>query len=266
MKVAVIQMNCVTYDKKRNFDIAGNLIDIAGKQGAKLIVLPELFNTGYSCTEQDMSLSEYPEGETSRFLAEYAQKYSCTLVGGFVERSNVDGLVYNSVMLVDASGILGVYRKMYLWGPEKNRFLKGKDLLVCKTDNVGVAPQICYELGFSENAKILALNGADILVYPSAFGKARYYAWDINSKARAVETGCYVIASNHSKSEGGIDFCGCSRIVDPLGNVLCETTKDNDVVLADIDLELVYEQRNALPYLRDIDTEFISEEYRKIKK
>lgn len=266
MKTAVIQMNCITYDKKKNFEIAAGLIEKAGEYGAELIVLPELFNTGYCSTERDWELSETTGGETEKFLRKYAEKYSCTIIGGFVEKSDIGGLVYNSLMFVSPGKETGIYRKMYLWGPEKNRFLKGSSLCIWEAQGAEISPQICYELGFSENAKISALNGAEIMIYSSAFGKARLYAWDINSRARAVETGCYILASNHGGSEDGLEFCGHSRIVDPQGNVLCEAENDNDVIMADIDIEKVYGQRNDLPYLRDINTEFIFQEYGKIKK
>ena len=266
MVVAVVQMKCVTYDKEANFSIAAELIEKALGKKAKLIILPELFNTGYCSTERDWELSEKAGGETEKFLRNYAEKYDCSLIGGFVEKADISGLVYNSLMLVSKGKTPEIYRKIYLWGPEKNRFLKGKDLMNWDVSGISVSPKICYEAGFSENAKIAALSGSEVLVYSSAFGAARLYAWDLATKARALETGCYVLASNHSSVEADIAFCGHSRIVDPMGNVICETTKDNDVVVADIDLEKVYKQRDALPYLRDIDTELVVKGYENIDK
>lgn len=261
MKVAVAQMKCKTYDKQKNFEIATKLIEEAVEKGAKIVVLPELFNTGYCSTEKDWELAEKSGEETEKFLQGLAEKYNCSIFGGFVEKSNVQGLVYNSLMMVSPKEETKIYRKMYLWGAEKNRFIAGNKLSVWRTNGMTVAPQICYEVGFSENAKISALNGAECLIYSSAFGVARYYTWDIATRARALETGCYVIASNHSDVEGDIEFCAHSRIVDPQGTVLCECEEENSVVVADIDLDFVYEQRNALPYLRDIQTKMISEEY-----
>ncbi len=265
MKVAVIQMNCIADNKKANFEIAGRLIEQAGENGAKLVVLPEIFNCGYCCTK-DWELSETGKGETYDFLKLYAEKYNCAFVGGFVEKAGIPGLVYNSLLFVSPEGKTGIYRKMYLWGAEKNRFIKGEQLKMWELDGVKIAPQICYEVGFSENAKLLALSGAHVLCYSSAFGNARYYAWDIATRARALETGTYVLASNHSNVEGDILFCGHSRIVNPKGEILCETTRDNDVVIWDIDLNMINVQRDAIPYLRDINSQFIASEYAKISK
>ena len=264
--VAVVQMKCVTYDKKTNFQIAARLIEEAGEKNSEVIVLPELFNTGYSCTERDWELAEFTEGETEAFLRKYAEKYNCTIVGGFVEKSEIKGLVYNSLLIVTPGKKAEVYRKIYLWGPEKNRFIKGKELVLCETPKAKLAPQICYEAGFPENSRILALSGADILIYSSAFGEARYYVWDLATRARALETGCYVIASNHSKSEKDVFFCGHSRIIDPQGQVLCEVLEDNGVAVANIDLEKIYSQRRDLPYLRDLDVELVKEGYSTIEK
>lgn len=266
MIVAVAQMKCITYDKEANFKIAAALIEQAVEKKAELIVLPELFNTGYCCTERDWELAEEPEGETEAFLRKYAEKYHCTILGGFVEKSGIKGLVYNSLLTVAPGKKAEVYRKIYLWGAEKNRFIKGKKLKLCKMPKATLAPQICYEVGFSENSRMLALSGADLLIYSSAFGKARYYAWDIATRARALETGCYVLASNHSDIEGDISFCGHSRIVDPLGQIVCEVTEDNGLAVADIDLEKIYGQRNDLPYLRDIDLEMVKNGYAAIEK
>lgn len=266
MKVAVIQMDCKTYDKKANFQIASGLIEKAGEAGARLILLPELFNTGYCSTEKDWELSEYVDGETEKFLKKYCKKYSCSIMAGFVEKSNVDGLTYNSLMYVTPDKDSLSYKKMYLWGAEKNRFIKGDELTVWECDGIKVSPNICFEVGFSENSKIEALNGANILCFSSAFGMQRLYAWELATRARALETGCYVLASNHSATEADIEFCGHSRIINPMGDVIAEAQNDNDVIIADIDLDMVAKQRDAIPYLRDINTEMVSEYYSLIKK
>lgn len=266
MKVAVAQMNCKTYDKEGNFGIAEQLIQEAAEQGAKLVVLPELFNAGYCCTEKDWELAEDADGETKAFFQKMSDKYGCALIGGFVEKANVQGLVYNSLLYVAPGEPTGVYRKIYLWGAEKNRFIKGEEFTHWNFEGVDIAPQICYEVGFAENAKVNALKGAEMLVYSSAFGEARYYAWDLATRARALETGCFVIASNHANIEGDVHFCGHSRIINPQGTVLCECEGDNSVAVAEIAIEEVYKQRDAIPYLRDINTKFIAEEMRTVLK
>jgi len=144
-----------------------------------------------------------------------------------------------------------------LWGTENQRFAKGPadyattfDIGFCK-----VGLQICYEIGFPEPARIMTLNGADIMIYTAAFGQARLYAWDLASRARALENGCYVIAANRSGVERNETvFAGSSRIVGPQGNILslAADNEDNQVIVAEIDLAKVDEQRSAIPYLQDL--------------
>lgn len=265
MRVAVIQMSCISGNKKENLKKAERLITEACEKGAELIVLPELFNTGYCCDE-DWNNAEEPNGELYEFLKCFTTKYHISIMAGFIEKSNIPGLVYNSVMFIDDDKEPQVYRKIYLWGPEKNRFIPGENLSVWHTDRVKTAAQICYEVGFPENARVLTFDGAEILCYCSAFGKARQYAWDLATRARALENGCYVIASNHSATEGEIHFCGHSRIVDPQGNIIAEATCDDEVVTADIDLSKIYSQRNEIPYLRDIRTSCLGEQYIRAEK
>lgn len=187
-------------------------------------------------------------------------------MAGFIERSNVPGLVYNSVMYVHKNEKAKIYRKMYLWGAEKNRFIRGEELSVWKNDGINTAAQICYEVGFSENARMLTFGGAEIICYSAAFGRERGYAWDLATRARALENGCFVLASNHSSDEDGLEFCGMSRIVNTKGEVIAEATKDNEVVMADIDINDIYKQRDEIPYLRDIRTSYLGKEYSNIEK
>ncbi|SSS89070.1 amidohydrolase [Acinetobacter baumannii] len=122
-------------------------------------------------------------------------------------------------------------------------------------------------MGFPEGARILALKGADLIIYPSAFGEERYYAWDIATKARALENGCYVIAANRTGIEKGETiFGGHSRILDPKGNILAEATKENEVIVTEIDMNKVSEQRKTIPYLRDLNNEIVIRELKNLNE
>ena len=267
MKAAAIQMHCTEADKDKNLYKAERFLTEACEMGAELIVLPELFNTGYTCNAFDWQLSELPDGETYQVLKKYADSYHCVITGGFVEKSNVAGLVYNSVMLVShEQNEPIVYRKNYLWGEEKNRFLAGSMLPIVKTGKGTIGMQICYEAGFPENARILALGGAELLCYSAAFGEARKYAWEIGTRARAVENGCFLIGANHCGTEADVVFCNRSRIINPQGELLAEAKNTEDVILADFDLNEVYRQRNNIPYLRDLKLEFSEEQYKAMRR
>jgi predicted amidohydrolase len=262
IKVAAVQMNCVLADLDANLLKAKNLIDAAVEQGAQLIVLPELFNTGYRVEEKDVELAETIPGPTTKWMEEIARETKVYLTASILETGASKGLVYDTAVLVGPEGFIGSYRKTHLWDAENIRFTKGEEFPVFDTAFGKVGLQICYEVGFPEGARILTLKGADILVYPSAFGKARLYAWDLATRSRALENGAFVIAANRSGTEiGETTFGGHSRIVDPCGNVLIEAQKEDEVIVAEINLQNVIDQRRTIPYLRDLNKTIIYKEF-----
>ncbi|MDU9769380.1 carbon-nitrogen hydrolase family protein, partial [Helicobacter pylori] len=169
---------------------------------------------------------------------------------------------------------VGKHRKIYLWGDEKSRFKRGKKYEVFTLDfgdfSTKVGLQICYEIGFGVGANLLALQGAEVLIYPSAFGKARAYNWDLLSKARALENGCFVCACNHSGEETNaqlkqtLEFAGDSRIIAPNGKIIAQATKLNEVIIAEMDLNEVALQRQKIPYLQDFDTKLTKKGFGKL--
>lgn len=258
LKVAAIQMNCIPGNKTGNLKKAKGLIEEAVGQGAKLIVLPELFNTGYRVEEYDMDLAETIPGPTTSWMGELCRDNDIYVVGCILENSNTAGLVYDTAVVVGPGGMVGTYRKIHLWDAENTRFTKGEDFPVFDLGFARVGVQICYEVGFPEGARILTLKGADIVVFPSAFGKARLYAWDVATRSRALENGLYVIASNRTGTEKGeTTFGGMSRIVNPQGMVLAEATQEDEMIVSEIDLNLVAKQRRTIPYLRDYNKNVI---------
>lgn len=258
-RVAAIQMNCVLGSVKENHSIASEMIQKSVDMGAKLVVLPELFNTGYRTEQMDYKLAQHIPGETSYWMQELCKKNNIILVASILECGEVQGLIYDTALSVNASGVLNIYRKIHLWDKESLRFTKGQEFPIVNLGFAKLGMQICYEIGFPEGARILSLKGADILAYPSAFGKARLYAWDIATRSRALENGVYIIAANRSGEEKeDTVFAGHSRIVNPKGEVLAEAFKENEVLVADIDLDFVGRQRRELPYLRDLNKTLIN--------
>jgi predicted amidohydrolase len=262
IKVAAIQMNCIPGDKKANLNKAKNLVDVAVERGAQLIVLPELFNTGYRVEEMDVELAENIPGETTNWMHQIAKKHNVYLVGALLEKGMSNGIIYDTAVLVNANGFIGKYRKTHLWDVENTRFAKGEEFPIFETPWGKIGLQICYEVGFPEGARVLTLKGADILIYPSAFGKARLYAWDLATRARALENGAYIIASNRTGTEKGETiFGGHSRIVDPCGNVIVQAEHEDDVVVTEIDFQKVIDQRRTIPYLRDLNKALIYKDF-----
>jgi len=263
-KVAAIQMICIPGDVNHNLAKAEGMIKQAAAEGAALIVIPELFDTGYRVEDLDSDLATTIPGPTTDRMTALCRELQVFLVGAIIEKH--EGLLYDTAVLVGPEGVMGTYRKTSLWDTENIRFNKGSgkydavfDIGLCK-----IGMQVCYELGFPENARILALNGADVIIYPAAFGKARYYAWDVASRARAVENGNYIIACNRAGVEKNeTEFCASSRIVGPKGELLAEArTEGDEVIIAEVDLGRIPEQREAVPYLKDLKRNVIADYYR----
>ncbi|GGK78888.1 carbon-nitrogen hydrolase family protein [Rufibacter glacialis] len=262
IKVAAVQMDCVLGDREANLRKAEKLVVQALKAGARLIVLPELFNTGYRVEERDVEMAETIPGPTVEWMQHLARKHSVYIAAAILEQSLSKGLVYDTAVLVGPEELLGTYRKTHLWDVESIRFTKGDAFPVFQTAVGNIGLQICYEVGFPEGARVLALQGADILLYPSAFGKARGYAWKIATRSRALENGAYVIAANRTGTEKEeTEFGGGSCIVNPWGEVTAEASEENEVIVSEIDLREVVEQRRRLPYLRDMNRSLFAKLY-----
>jgi predicted amidohydrolase len=262
LKVAAIQMDCVLSDVPHNLQVAGVLTGLAAEMGAVVVVVPELFDTGYRVEENDHELATSIPGPTTNYMTAICKKKNIFVVGTQIERTS-DGL-YDTAFLTGPNGLVGIYRKIALWGKEVDRFKTGDrypvfDIGVCR-----IGLQICYEIGFPEGARILTMQGADVIAYPSAFGAPRQYAWDLASRARALENGCYVIACNRfGREKNETVFAANSRVVNPRGEVLATSVGKNDVIMAEIDLEMVKRQREEIPYLRDLRKDLVCDYFGK---
>ncbi|EMH41551.1 hydrolase, carbon-nitrogen family [Helicobacter pylori GAM96Ai] len=283
LKTAVIQMQSKPYALNENLQLALNLAKEAHNKGTNLIVLPELFDSGYCVNDKDVEFGidfkaikhgeEALKNETLRALSDFAKSSDTHIVACSIEKNNKK--LYDNAYIISPKGkIVGKHRKIYLWGDEKSRFKRGKKYEVFTLDfgdfSAKVGLQICYEIGFGVGTNLLALQGAEILIYPSAFGKARAYNWDLLSKARALENGCFVCACNHSGGETNaklkqtLEFAGDSRIIAPNGKIIAQATKFNEVIIAEMDLNEVALQRQKIPYLQDFDTKLTKKGFGKL--
>ena len=248
-RVAAVQMDCVLDDKEANQTHAAEMIAAAASGGARLVVLPELFSTGYRVETRDMELAETLSDATVRWMQDMAQRYDVYVTGAILERG-ADGLVYDTAVLVGAEGCIGSRRKMHL----------GVEIDVYRLPFATVGLLICYEIGFPEIARIQALKGADVLLCTSAFGRARDYVWDIASRSRALENGVFVVACNRCGQEQDTSFGGLSRVVAPDGSLSAAAGADGEaIVSAEIDLDAVAVMRKTLPYLRDLNPKLRNE-------
>ncbi|MFX0039093.1 MAG: nitrilase-related carbon-nitrogen hydrolase [Promethearchaeota archaeon] len=237
MKVGYIQTSPLFGDKIHNFREIEKLVK---NIKADLIVLPELFATGYTFTskEEAVLFAEDYEGETAAFLTKVAQTTDSIVVGGFIEKEGYD--IYNAAMIVSNKGLIGSYRKIHLYYKEKLWFTPGnKPLRVYDVDGVRIGIMICFDWIFPETARTLALLGADIIAHPSNLVLPYCQKAMVT---RCLENRVFAITSNRIGDEKrGVDhfrFTGRSQITSYNGEVLSlapESEKFADIVEIDIE-------------------------------
>ncbi len=268
LKVALVQMHAKPYECAQNLQKALNLARQGCEKGARLVVLPELFDNGYcvSDKDRDFGIDFKKPHPTLQALCEFASTQNAYVIACIIEKSGAK--LYDTAFIVSPKGkIVGKHRKIYLWDTEKRRFKQGKKYEIFSLNfgkfSVKLGLQICYELGFGEGARALALKGAELLIYPSAFGKARAYNWDLLSRVRALENGCFVLACGLSGacvdrvSGKNVEFAGNSRVVSPKGKIVKNAQNDDECIVCELDLSEIKAQRKALPYLKDFDKKMI---------
>jgi len=240
------------------------LIEEAGKKGVQILGLQEVFNTPYFCPSQDakwVDTAEEVPGPTVARLSEYAKKYQMAMVIPVYERV-MQGVYYNTAAVVDADGTyLGKYRKNHIpqvagfW--EKYFFKPGNlGYPTFQTRYAKVGVYICYDRHFPEGARLLGLNGAEIVFNPSAtVAGLSQHLWKVEQPAHAVANGYYVAASNRVGTEPPWNigkFYGTSYFVDPRGQMLAVGSEDNDeLVVAEMDLDFIEEVRRTWQFYRD---------------
>lgn len=238
-------------DIRYNLSVMEQLVREAADLHADAIVLPELCVTGYRADGEFSELSEPLDGDIVRKLTAISKNNSGIYIYTAIpERDMSGGKPFNSAVLVGADGLVGSYRKIHLWGAETQYFAAGKETRMIDTPFGRAGLMVCFDVSFPELARKHALAGADILLYTFAFANpAREYAFDLLTRTRALENGCYLAAANLIGVEKGTEFFGSSRIVDPAGNVLANAGKDEGVVCADVDFDVLEAIRKKYPYL-----------------
>lgn len=267
--VALIQMACEE-SPVANLKKARAMIRQAARQGARLVCLPELFRTRYFCQTEDhrhFALAEPIPGPTTRALATMARQHRLVLVGSVFER-RAPGVYHNTAVVFDRDGrLVGCYRKMHIPDDplyyEKFYFTPGDLGFQAFPTSVGcLGTLVCWDQWYPEAARLTALRGAEIIVYPTAigwhqsekapWGAKQYDAWQTIQRAHAIANGCFVAAVNRVGMENTVEFWGGSFVCDPFGAVLATASHDREeVLLAECDWREVERTRQHWPFLRD---------------
>jgi len=245
-----------TEDLRENLDKACHYIERAAGEGARLVVLPEFFNTIFFAQYQDTAyhaLAEPDNGPSMSAVRSAAQRHGIAVVATLYEKVG-PGLYYDTAMHIDRNGdIIFKYRKTHpaaVLSLEKIYFRYGSRFDTYDFDEWRLGIGICYDMGFPETARCLMVNGAELLIAPYATSRINMFQEVL--RTRAFENGCYLAAANKVGREGHWDMGGGSLIVAPDGSVLQSAdTKSDTLLIADIDREKVEKARIAYPARRD---------------
>ena len=267
--LGIVQMRCQP-QPARNLQQALALVSHAARQGAQIVCLPELFRSRYFCQTEDhkhFQLAEPIPGPTTRALAAAARKYRLSLVGSVFERRTA-GLYHNTAVVFDADGrLVGKYRKMHIPDDplyyEKFYFTPGDlGFRSFTTRHARIGMLICWDQWYPEAARLTALQGAQLLCYPTAigwhqhekarFGAKQHAAWVTMLRAHAIANGLFVAVPNRIGREGTVEFWGGSLVCDPFGEIIARASADQEeVLLAKCDWRAIEDTRQHWPFLRD---------------
>jgi N-carbamoylputrescine amidase len=270
-----------TPDPDKNLQRAIDRLQQAAAKGAQIVCLPELFQTQYFCQREDAALFDLAEpipGPATTRLTEAAKQLGIVLIASLFEK-RARGVYHNTAVMIDADGSLrGIYRKMHIPDDplyyEKYYFTPGDLGFKAFDTQVGrVGTLVCWDQWYPEGARITALQGAQVLFYPTAigwhpaekeqFGVAQHDAWQTIQRAHAIANGVYVAVVNRvgfeqgdirgNKASGqGLEFWGGSFIADPFGRVIAQASHDKEeILLGEVDLHALEDIRRNWPFLRD---------------
>ncbi len=259
MRVAAVQLTS-TADRARNLEIAAKHIAGAAGDGARLIVLPEMFNV-LGAAEVLRASAEPLDGPSLRWASEQAKRHNIWLVAGSI-MEYVEGQkrIFNTSCVFDPEGVRrAVYRKIHLFDcdvpgasyHESATVMPGRDIVGAEADGVPLGLAICFDLRFPELFRILALDGARFIALPSAFTeRTGRDHWEVLVRARAIENQVFVIAANQvGASTSKLRWFGRSMIVDPWGIVLAQAPDRECSIVANLDFAEQDRIRAALPSL-----------------
>ncbi|MFQ5953794.1 MAG: carbon-nitrogen hydrolase family protein [Kiloniellales bacterium] len=259
MKIAVYQTEGTPGDAAANLDALEHTAARAARQGARLVICPEMYLTGYNIGDSTWQLAQPVTGEAFERTACFARTHRIAVLLGYPEREG--DAVYNAAMLVDASGRLAAnYRKTHLYGSEEKRlFRPGESFATADIGGLALGILICYDIEFPEPARLLALGGVRLVAVPTALKPADEDGAAQLIPARARENQVFVAYANRCGNEHGVRFCGQSRITAPDGRDLARAASGEELLVTEVDPGAFADVRAANPYLGDRRPELYGE-------
>jgi len=251
-KIAIAQADSKSGDRAGNLRRAEASIKTAAEKGARIVLFPELYLTGYFLGPKLRELSEPPCGPSLRKVSRQAKEEQIAIALGFVERGKRSPRIYNSLAIFDPEdGLLGIQRKVHLCRGEKGFFTPGQDVSVFETEFGKVGLMICYDMYFPELPRLLALEGAQLLLVSSADWKPWQDTAHTLARARAIENELFLAYCNRVGSEGRLRFFGRSCLIDPWGRIVAGASEAERLILAEVDYDSIKRRRSDINYILD---------------
>ncbi len=250
MKVAAVQHDIVWEDRDANFDRLGPMIAAAATDDARLVVLSEMFSTGFSMATD--RIAEAADGPSVQFLVDRAREHRIWICGTLPERPAGADRPFNQLVLAEPSGAVHRYAKIHPfgYGAEHEHYAAGDTFLTVDVGGVRCSFFVCYDLRFADEFWPLA-PATDCYVVPANWPRSRRAHWSALLRARAIENQAYVVGANRVGEGGGLTYSGDSVIIDPLGEVVADAGEAECIVTADVDPARVSALRTRFPFLAD---------------
>jgi omega-amidase len=265
--VALLQTRVYEH-KGKNIDNAVELIKKVSNEGADIAVLPEMFCCPYD-NSYFRKLSEEHGGPAYEAMSRAAREAGTYVVAGTIPELE-DGRVYNTSYVFDKNGKqIARHRKMHLFDidvkggqyfKESDTFTPGRDVTVFETEFCKIGLAICYDIRFPELARLMAMEGAEVLIYPAAFNMTTGPAhWELSFRARALDNQCYAVGVAPARDmDASYHSYGNSIVTSPWGNVLTRMDEKEGYLIQEIDLDYVKKVRTELPLLQHLRKDIYS--------
>ncbi|HXX93798.1 MAG TPA: carbon-nitrogen family hydrolase, partial [Planctomycetota bacterium] len=247
MHAALVQLDLVWEDKAANHARVRSLVERSGVPRGSLLVLPEMFSTGFSMRAE--AIAEPAGGPTEQFLASLAREFGLAVVGGVVTLGP-DGRGRNQALAIGPDGrALGRYSKIhpFSFGEETRHYTGGSEIVLFDHGGFKVAPFVCYDLRFPEVFRAAVVRGAELYVVIANWPEPREAHWRALLQARAIENQAYVVGVNRTGRDPKLAYGGRSQVIGPKGEILADLGSREGVTVIEIDRAPLEEWRRVFP-------------------
>ncbi|WP_338786793.1 carbon-nitrogen family hydrolase [Metabacillus sp. FJAT-53654] len=251
--ITCIQLDIKFGDPAFNYQQVEEKVAVAvEKENPAIIVLPELWTTGYNLTRLDVIADEKGE-KTKQFLSRLAKKYHVNIIGGSVAKKMQDNVTNTMYIMNNQGEFVHEYSKLHLFKlmDEHHYLTAGTAKGLFEINGIKSAGVICYDIRFPEWIRAHTTKGAEILFVVAEWPLPRLNHWRTLLLSRAIENQCYVVACNRSGSDPKNEFAGHSMIIDPWGTIIAEADENTGFISAEIDVETVKQVRGQIPVFED---------------